>query len=173
MKSRFADKLPNGFKQSDQHLLSFLAFCGRYVGLIVHFFGFGVIEAIPNQIEFSRTPLCEMNPESHNWFKKLSPALQECHSKHAALSFLNADNISIQHRNNFELFGFDARTFFTFASQPMSQNGSQQSANDAAQNPSRKDGPPSRFYFFTHLISAIIGGFVGSCMMWLWIRVRQ
>jgi hypothetical protein len=31
---------------------------------------------------------------------------------------------------------------------------------------------PSRFYFFSHLISASIAGFVGSLIIYIWLTVR-
>jgi hypothetical protein len=69
--------------------------------------------------------------------------------------------------------GIDATPALASGGEPVIQYGGQQSSQNAAQNPSREDSLPIRFYFFSHLISATIAGFVSSLIVYLYLTRKN
>jgi hypothetical protein len=165
------DYFPQRLKPVHKRLLHFSCFFIAVIGLPIFYFCVGgVVKFFPNCVEFGQSSLFKMKSESHGGFKHFAASIVKQHSQH--LTFGRSQNSTVNQWNEFGFFGLNTRSAVTPTGKPMIQNNSEQSSQNATQYPRRKDSLPSRFYFFTHLLSATIGGFVGSFIMWLWIKPR-
>jgi hypothetical protein len=130
-------------------------------------------QSVPNLIIFPQPISFEMQTETHGqstkfWQLDLIPYLPE-----NSTAIFGSFYESLNFWDDFGFFGLYSSAAFAPNGETVREKNGEQRTDNAAQNSSGKDGISSRFYFFSHLISATIAGIVASCVMWLWFSIGK